>query len=72
MITTRSGRKLKLPSTAQIKHDVLVGWLADQTVKEELESKQAAKASSPTTRTAPVGERKKAARQKTKKAAMPN
>jgi hypothetical protein len=49
MITTRFGRKLKLPSTAQIKHDVLVGWLADQTVKEELESKQAAKASSPTT-----------------------
>ena len=36
MIPTRFSRKLKLPSTAQIKHEVLVGWLADQTAKEDL------------------------------------
>ena len=72
MIPTRFSRKLKLPSTAQIKHEVLVGWLADQTAKEDLKSKPAAKANAPTTRTAPVDERKKGARQKTKDAAMPN
>jgi hypothetical protein len=32
------GRKLKLPSTVQIKHQLLVRWLADQTAKEAAEA----------------------------------
>jgi hypothetical protein len=35
---TRFGRKLKLPSTAQIKHQLLLRWLADQTAKEASET----------------------------------
>ena len=31
---TRFGRKLKLPSVLEIKHQLLVRWLADQTAKE--------------------------------------
>ena len=38
--TTRFGRKLKLPSTTQIKHQLLVMWLADQTEKEAAEAKE--------------------------------
>jgi hypothetical protein len=32
------GRKLKLPSTVQIKHQFLVRWLADQTAIEAAEA----------------------------------
>ena len=38
---TRFGKKLKLPSTVQIKHQLLLRWLADQTQKEEAEAKAA-------------------------------
>jgi len=38
--TTRFGRKLKLPSTVQIKHQLLLRWLADQTDKEAAEAKK--------------------------------
>jgi hypothetical protein len=35
MVTTsRFGKKLKLPSTREIKHQLLLMWLADQTAKE--------------------------------------
>lgn len=36
---TKFGRKLKLPSTVQIKHQLLLRWLADQTQKEAAEAK---------------------------------
>jgi hypothetical protein len=32
------GRKLRLPSTVEIKHQLLVLWLADQTAKEAAEA----------------------------------
>jgi len=38
--TTRFGRKLKLPSTTQIKHQLLLMWLAYQTEKEAAEAKE--------------------------------
>jgi hypothetical protein len=31
---TRFGRKLKLPSVLEIKHQLLLRWLADQTARE--------------------------------------
>jgi hypothetical protein len=37
---SRFGRKLKLPSTVQIKHQLLLRWLADQTAKETAEGKK--------------------------------
>lgn len=48
-ITTRFGRKLKLPSTVQIKRELLLRWLADQTAKEaeSSEAKQAVIAKTP-------------------------
>jgi hypothetical protein len=38
MITTRFGNKLKMPSTIQIKHQLLLRWLADQSAKEATEA----------------------------------
>ncbi len=38
MITTRFGNKLKVPSTIQIKHQLLLRWLADQSAKEATEA----------------------------------
>jgi len=44
MVTTaRFGKKLKLPSTVQLKHQLLLRWLADQTLKQETEAKAAAR-----------------------------
>jgi hypothetical protein len=43
----RFGRKLKLPSTAEIKHQLLVRWLADQTAKEAAEASALASAAAP-------------------------
>jgi len=41
MVTlTRFGRKLKVPSTVQIKHELLLRWLADQTAREAAEAKR--------------------------------
>lgn len=54
----RFGRKLKLPSTAQIKHQLLLLWLKDQTDKETAEAAMSAETSAPraaaTTRLAPA------------------
>lgn len=36
---TRFGRKLKLPSVIEIKHQLLTRWLADQIAKEAAETK---------------------------------
>ena len=41
------GRKLKLPSTVQIKHQLLVRWLADQTAKEAAEASALTSAAAP-------------------------
>jgi hypothetical protein len=38
VITRRFGKKLKLPSTVEIKHQLLLRWLADQTAKEAAEA----------------------------------
>jgi hypothetical protein len=38
VITRRFGRKLKLPSTVELKHQLLLKWLADQTAKETAEA----------------------------------
>ncbi len=38
-ITTRFGKKLKVPSTFQIKHQLLLFWLKDQLAKEAAENK---------------------------------
>ena len=38
MIATRFGNKLKLPSTAQLKRQLLLMWLADQTKREAVEA----------------------------------
>ena len=37
-ITTRFGKKLKVPSTVQIKHQLLLFWLKDKLAKEAAES----------------------------------
>jgi hypothetical protein len=37
-ITTRFGKKLKVPSTVQIKHQLLLFWLKNQLAKEAAES----------------------------------
>jgi hypothetical protein len=39
-ITTRFGKKLRVPSTFQIKHQLLLFWLNDQIVKEAAEDKK--------------------------------
>lgn len=36
-ITTRFGKKLRVPSTFQIKHQLLLFWLKDQLAKEAAE-----------------------------------
>jgi hypothetical protein len=38
----RFGRRLALPSTVQIKHQLLMLWLKDQTLKEATEAAAAA------------------------------
>lgn len=38
MKTMRFGRKVALPSTIQIKHQLLTLWLKDQTAKEAAEA----------------------------------
>jgi hypothetical protein len=39
MVSLRKfGRKVRLPSTVEIKHQLLVRWLADQTAKEAAEA----------------------------------
>jgi hypothetical protein len=43
VITTRFGRKLKLPSTVQIKRELLLRWLADQEGKEAAEVSEKAR-----------------------------
>jgi hypothetical protein len=39
MITTRFGKKLRVPSTFQIKHQLLLFWLKDQLANEAAEDK---------------------------------
>jgi len=51
MVTiARFGKKLKLPSTVQLKHQLLLRWLADQTLKEEAEAMAAARTDRPSRR----------------------
>jgi hypothetical protein len=53
MVTaTRFGKKLKLPSTVQLKHQFLLRWLADQTLQEATEAKAAARTERQTPRPA--------------------
>jgi hypothetical protein len=40
VIATRFGRKLKVPSTVQIKRQLLLLWLADQEQKEAAEEEK--------------------------------
>ena len=40
MTLTRFGKKLKLPATVEIKHQLLLRWLADQTAQETQEAAQ--------------------------------
>jgi hypothetical protein len=48
MVTiTRFGKKLKVPSTVQIKHGLLLRWLADQQQKEAVESEKQRAGSEP-------------------------
>jgi len=44
---TRFGRRLRLPSTRQLKHELLLSWLADQTAKEAAKTKVAADVARP-------------------------
>lgn len=44
VIITRFGRKLKLPSTVQIKRELLLQWRADQERKEVAEASEKARA----------------------------
>lgn len=54
MVTlTKFGRKVTLPSVIQIKHQILVMWLADQTAKEAAEAKAAIEADRPSPGTNP-------------------
>ena len=46
--TTRFGRKLKLPSTVQIKRELLLRWRADQEAKEAAEATDKARAAAAT------------------------
>jgi len=45
--TMRFGRRLNLPSTVQIKHQLLMFWLKAQTEKEAAEAAATAQASAP-------------------------
>lgn len=45
--TMRFGRRLNLPSTVQIKHQLLTFWLKAQTEKEAAEAAATAQASPP-------------------------
>jgi hypothetical protein len=40
-ITTKFGKKLRVPSTFQIKHQLLLFWLKNQKAKEAAEAKSA-------------------------------
>ena len=40
ILVRRFGKKIKLPPTIQIKHQILLRWLEDQTEKEAAEAKK--------------------------------
>ncbi len=40
ILTRRFGKKVKFPPTIQIKHQILLRWLEDQTEKEAAEAKR--------------------------------
>ena len=43
-ITTRFGRELRVPSTFQLKHQLLLFWLKNQSAKEAAESEESERA----------------------------
>ena len=45
--TLRFGRKMKIPSTVQIKHELLMLWLRDQTEKEAAEAATSVETAAP-------------------------